>query len=144
MTVVQGNPAPAMASGTASSSPAMPEEGMARLMRELRGLAHDYLALATLEARLTVDTVLRMVILAIVTAVLLVSAWLALVGAAVLGLIGLGLAPALAMLVPAVASLLLALFGWRRIRHQGLSLGWPATQRAIGPAPVAASEEMAT
>ena len=143
MTVAQDNPAPAMASDTASPSLGLPEEGTARLMRELGGLAHDYLALATLEARLSVHTVLRMVILAIVTAVLIVSAWLALVGAAVLGLIGLGLAPSLAMLLPAVASLLLALAGWRRIRRHGLSLGWPATQRAIRLAPAGACEEVA-
>lgn len=141
MTVVQDSPAPAMAGDDASPSSAPPDEGMARLIRELRGLADDYLALAALEARLSVDTVLRMVILAIVTGILLVSAWLALVGAAVMGLIGLGLSPALAMLLAAAASLLIALAGWRRIRHQGLTLGWPAMQRAIRPAAVGSDEE---
>lgn len=146
MTVAQDNPAAAVASDTASPSPGLPDEGVGRLIREFRGLAHDYLALAALEARLSVDTVLRMVILAIVSAILLASAWLTLVGAAVLGLIRLGLAPALAMLLAAVASLLMALAGWRRIRYQAGTLGWPAMQRAIRPAPApgAANEEVAT
>lgn len=130
MAGVQDNPAPPMAGETASPSPGLPDEGIAHLVREVRGLAHDYLALAALEARLSVNTLLRMVILAIVTAVL--------------GLIGLGLAPALAMLVPAVASFVMALAGWRRIRHEGLSLGWPALQRAIRLAAAGASEEAAT
>lgn len=125
-----------MASEKASSSPGLLGENMSRMVRELRELVHDHLELATLETRLSVNTLLRMAVISIVTALVLVSAWLALVGAAALGLISIGLAPGLAMLLLAAANLLLALAGWLWIRHNSHRLGWPATQRAIKSAPV--------
>ena len=102
-------------------------------MRELRELAHDHIELAALETRLAVRTALTMLMVAIFTATLLVSAWLALVGAAVLWLVGIGLAPAVAMLLPGAANVLLASFGWLYMRRKLRSLGWPATQRLIKP-----------
>jgi hypothetical protein len=78
-----------------------------------------------------------MAIVAIVTAIVLVSAWLALVGSMVLGLIGIGLVPAVAMLLLATANVLLAVAGWLWIRRGALSLGWPATLRLIKPPPAA-------
>lgn len=113
---------------------------MIRLTHELRALARGHLELAALETRLSVITALRMAIVAIVTAIVLVSAWLALIGSAALGLIGLGLAPAFAMLLLAGANLLLAFVGWLSIRHKSRSLGWPASQRAIKPPSVAESK----
>jgi hypothetical protein len=64
-------------------------------------------------------------IVAIVTAIVLVIAWLALVGSAALGLIGLGLAPAFAMLWLAAANLLLAFVGWRIVDPTGLAARGP-------------------
>jgi len=133
----QDNGPPVMASDTASPSPELLDNDMRNVARELRGLAHDHIELATLETRLAVRTALGMTMLAVVTAIVLVSAWLALVGAAVLGLIGMGLAPAFAMLLLGAANLLLALFGWLRIRQKLRSLGWPATQRLVKPPPAA-------
>jgi len=104
---------------------------MNRLAHELRALALDHIELATLETRLSVRTLLQMAVIAIITAIVLVSAWLALVGSAALGLIAIGLSPAIAMLLLAAANLLLALAGWLRIRYVSQWLGWPATQRAL-------------
>lgn len=130
-----------MASDTTSPSPGALHADMTRLVSEFRELAHDHLELATLETRLSVITVVRMAIIAIVTALVLVSAWLALVGAAVLGLISIGVAPALAMLVLAAANLLVGFVGWLRIRRLSNWLGWPATRRAIKQDPVVAKAQ---
>jgi hypothetical protein len=107
-------------------------QGVIGLTHELRDLAHDQLELATLETRLTVNSVLTMAVIAIVMAVLFVSAWLALAGAALLGLIDLGLAPSVAMLVLVPANLLLTYVGWIMIRRRSEKLGWPATLRSLG------------
>jgi hypothetical protein len=108
-------------------------DGVIVLTRELRELLHDQLELAVLETRLCLDGVIRMVVIAVVTAVLLVSTWLALIGAGLLALIGIGLTPAIALALLAAANLLLALCGWFLIRHTGSNLGWPATLRLLKP-----------
>lgn len=110
---------------------------MHQLTQELRALAHDHIELATLETRLAFLSALKMAIVAIVSAIALVGVWLALMGAAALALISLGLAPVLAMLLVAAANLLLAFVGWLYVRKKSRSLGWPATQRAIKPPPAA-------
>lgn len=120
-----------------SASSAFPDKDTRQLFHELRELAHDHLALATLEARLSVTTLLRMVVIAIGTALVLVSAWLGLIGAAALALIGSGLAPVAAMLLVAMVNLLLAVAGWLLTRHISRWLGWPATLRSIRPASLA-------
>lgn len=109
-------------------------ENMGQLVHEFRELAHDLIELGTLEARHSVNTLLRMGVISIITAVALVSTWLALLGSAGLGLVSIGLSPAIAMLMIAAANLLLALIGWLKVRHLSHWLGWPATQRAIKPA----------
>lgn len=120
-----------MASDTAAASPGLLDGNMDRLVHELRELAHDYIELVTLETRFSVTTLLRMAVISVFTALVLVSAWLALVGSAALGLVGIGLSPMLAMLLLAAANILLALVGWLRIKRMSHWLGWPATQRAI-------------
>lgn len=133
-----------MASDSTSSSSEFLDGNMGRLVSELRELAHDHIELAALETRLAVSAVVRMAIIAVVTALVLASAWLALVGSAALALIGIGLSPALAMVCVAAVNLLLAFIGWLRIRQLSHWLGWPATQRAIRPAPVADTTHGAT
>jgi hypothetical protein len=108
-------------------------DGVIVLTQELRELLHDQLELVVLETRLCLDGVIRMVVIAIVTAVLLASSWLALIGAGLLVLIGIGLAPAPALALLAAANLLLALCGWLLVRHTGSNLGWPATLRLLKP-----------
>jgi hypothetical protein len=106
-------------------------QGVIGLSHELRDLAHDQLELATLETRLTVSSVMTMAVLAVAMAVLVVSAWLALAGAALFGLINLGLAPWVAMLLLVVANLLLTFLCWSMIRRKSHKLGWPATLRSL-------------
>lgn len=114
-------------------SPGLLDASMSRLFHQFRELAHDYLELVTLEARLSVNTLLRMAVVSMVTALVFASAWLALVGAAGLWLNGMGMEPVWTMLVLAAVNLLLALMGWLWMRRMSHWLGWPATQRAIKP-----------
>ncbi len=108
---------------------------MSRLVAEVRDAAHDYLELVTLETRLTVTMLVRIAIVGVFTALLLVSAWLALLLSAVLGLITVGVSPVLAALLVAGSNLLFALAGWFWIKRLSQWLGWGATQRAIKSAP---------
>lgn len=128
---------PQMASDPASPSPpplSVPlDEQLIRVTNELREQASDYLELAALETRFAVSTALSAVVIAVCTAILLVSAWMALVGAAALGLIGVGLPPVFAMLLVAAVNLLLAAMSWLRIRQKLRSVGWPAMQGLAKP-----------
>jgi hypothetical protein len=65
-------------------------EEIKSLWRALHGLAHDELTLAALETRLAAGSLVTMIAAGGIVAVLLVSAWLGLVGAVVLLLIGIG------------------------------------------------------
>lgn len=116
-------------------------EDVLRFAQDVRHLAHDQLELLAAETRASVHHALAMAVIAIVMAVVLVSAWLGLIGALVLVLMSLGLAPVFAMLVFALANLLLLPIGWLLLRRQGRAFGWPATLRTLKPAPgiVAAS-----
>lgn len=123
---------------TASETPAPPPdlgEHAASIARELRGLVHDHLELATLESRLLVHRLLRMAMIAVFSALVLAGAWFALTGAAVFVLISSGLAPAVAMALLAAANVLLALGGLLLLRRTSARLGWPATQRTLKPVP---------
>jgi uncharacterized membrane protein YqjE len=125
-----------MASDSASPSPSgAPPVDLGRLIGEVRGLAHDHLELATLETRLSVNTLIRTGMIAIFTGLALVTAWLGVLGAAALGLMRFGVAPVVAMLVLAAANLLAAGIGWVWMKRLSQWLGWPATQRAIKSAP---------
>lgn len=126
---------PPVAASDASAPPPDFGEHAASFAREVRGLVHDHLELATLESRLIIHRVLRMAILAIFSALVLAGAWFALAGAAVFVLISLGVTPAMAMALVAVANVLLALGGWLLIKRTNTRLGWPATQRTLKPQP---------
>ena len=113
-----------------------PLDDLSALQRELRALVHDQLQLAGLELRLAAHSVMTMIAAAVSIGALLVVAWLALLAAAGLGLVGMGLAPALVLLL--LAALTLALAGLLRVlvRHRSRDLGLPASLRALKP-PVA-------
>lgn len=113
-----------------------PLDDLSALQRELRALVHDQLRLAGLELRLAAHSVMTMIAAAVSIGALLVVAWLALLAAAGLGLVGMGLAPALVLLL--LAALTLALAGLLRVlvRHRSRDLGLPASLRALKP-PVA-------
>lgn len=126
---------PPVAASDASAPPPDLGEHAASLAREVRGLVHDHLELATLEARLFIRRVLGMAMIAVFSALVLASAWLALAGAAVFMLISLGVAPPTAMALLATANVLLALGGWLLLRRTSARLGWPTTQRMLKPSP---------
>jgi hypothetical protein len=138
MELQQDSP-PVMTTAPPASSPGLTED-VVRLSNELRELVHDQIELATLETRLVVNSLLSMAVIAIVAAVLLVSTWLALAGAAMLALVSVGLAPTVAMLLMAGANLVLALLGWMMLRHKSSNLGWPATLRMLKPRATAGRE----
>ena len=122
-----------VAASDASTPPPDLGEHAANFAREVGGLVHDHLELATLESRLLVHRVLRMAVIAIFSALVLAGAWFALAGAAVFVLINLGVAPALAMALLAAANVMLALVAWLLLRRTSARLGWPATQRTLKP-----------
>lgn len=124
---------PPVATSDASAPPPDLGEHAASFARELRGLVHDHLELATLESRLFIRHVLRMAVIAIFAALVLTGAWFALTGAAVFVLINLGVAPAIAMALLAATNVLLALGAWVLLRRTSARLGWPATQRTLKP-----------
>lgn len=128
-----GNNPHMMAGDSGSPSSGFLNENTGRLVHELRELVHDQLELVTLEAKLSINTLLRMAIVGMVTAVVLTSVWLALMASAALALVTSGLAPGLAMLVVAAANLALAAGGWLWLSHMSQSLGWPTTQRGLKP-----------
>src|SRR5512134_3243417 len=74
------------------------------LWHELRGLVHDELRLAALEARLAGRTLVTMVGAGLMIGVLLVSAWLGLLAAVALWLISIGVPASIAILLGVAAN----------------------------------------
>jgi uncharacterized membrane protein len=110
-----------------------PLEDLGVLQREVRRLIHDQLKLVALELRVAAHSLMSMITAAIFIGALLVLAWVGLMGATGLGLIGLGLAPALALLVVTALTVILALLIGVFIRHRSRDLGFPATLRTLKP-----------
>jgi hypothetical protein len=105
------------------------------LWDELRGLAHDQLALAALETKLAGKSLVSMIVAGVMVAVLLVSAWLGLIGAAVLWLVSLGVMTIIAMLLAVAANLVFALMLYGVIRRQSRHLQFRGTLRSLRPGP---------
>jgi hypothetical protein len=101
------------------------------LWNDLRGLAWDHLQLAALETQRAGKSLVNMVIYAVAAALLLVSAWLALLGAIVAGLIALGLNASVALLLVAASNILAALVLYQLIRRSSQYLRFPATLRSL-------------
>ena len=101
------------------------------LWQSVRGLGSAHLKLATLEMRLTGESLVTMIAAGVMASVLLVSAWLVLVAVAVLGLVNYGFSASVAMLIAMAINLLVAwlLYGVARRRSQ--LLGFPATLRSL-------------
>jgi uncharacterized membrane protein YqjE len=113
------------------------------LGRDLRGLVHDHLSLAALEARQAGESLVSMIALGVLVAGLLLSAWFGVLAAAALALMdsGASVSPIAAILVTVVINLLLALVLayalFRRRRH----LQFPATIRSLSPKPAPETEQ---
>jgi Putative Actinobacterial Holin-X, holin superfamily III len=121
-----------------------PLEDLGVLQRELRSLVHDQLRLVALEFRLATQSLMSMITAAVFIGALLVLAWVGLMGAAGLGLIGLGLAPPLVLLVLTALTVIPALLLGAFVRHRSRDLGFPATLRTLKPsAPGAGDRESA-
>lgn len=119
-----------------SSDPAPPPEpGLLEqtgaLGLELLGLSHDFLQLAALETLYTGQCLVGMMRAALIMALLLVSAWLSLLGALVLALIQSGLTPSTAMLFGAFANFMLAAAAYAVLQTLAKRAGWSATLRAL-------------
>ena len=126
----KGEPA---ASGSAPPGDSGLLEDAKSLWHDLLGLAHDQLTLAALETRLAGKSLVTMIAAGIMVAALLVSAWLGLVGAAVLWLISIGVTASIAMLLAVAANLVFALIVYDVIRRQSRHLQFPATLRSLRP-----------
>ena len=115
--------APAGAPGLSASALA--------LWDDLRGLAHEHLQLAALEARRAGESLVSMLAYAIVAGVLAASAWVGATGALVLWLIDCGIAASAALLLAAFLNALGA-FGFAlAIRRKSRFLSFPATVRSL-------------
>lgn len=110
-----------------------PLDDVILLAQDLRGLLHDQLQLVACEARLAVRSLCAMLAAAVIIGLLLVTAWLGVLGAAVLSLVSFGFAPASAMVVLAALNLLLALLAFGVVRRHSHRLGFQATLRSLKP-----------
>lgn len=131
---------PCNTDATPTASP--PEPGPAQstlledagtLTREYRATVLAWLEVVALETRLAAGTLINMIVLAVGIAVLLLGAWLTLIGAAVLALMHQGLSPTLAMLAATMINLAAAALVFFNLRRQGRRIGWPVTLRALKP-----------
>ena len=76
-----------------------------------------------------------MIAAGVMVAALLVSAWLGLLGAVVVWLVGIGVATSIAILLAVAVNLVLALILYDVIRGQSHHLQFPGTLRSLRPMP---------
>jgi len=103
------------------------------LWHELRGLTHDRFRLAALETQRAGKSLVDMIVAGIMVAVLLISAWLGLLTAAVLRLVAHGMVASSAILLAVAFNLLLTLLLFGVIRRKSRHLQFPATLRSLQP-----------
>ena len=113
---------------------AVPQEAKL-LWQELRGLAHDRLELAALETQRAGESLVAMVVAGMLVAGLVLSAWLGVLGVALLALTSLGvMAIGSALLLAVALNLAIALVLWRHIGRLSHDLRFPANGRSLEPA----------
>ena len=105
------------------------------LWHELRELTHDRFRLAALETQRAGKSLVDMIVAGIMVAVLLISAWLGLLTAAVLRLVAHGMVASSAILLAVAFNLLLTLLLFGVIRRKSRHLQFPATLRSLQPMP---------
>lgn len=110
-------------------------EDVQSLLHELLGLTHDRLLLAALETRRAGESLVSMLVAGVLVAVLLSSAWLGLMAAALLGLIENGIPASSAILLAVAFNLLLALILFGVIRRKSRYLQFPATLHSLQAKP---------
>ena len=109
------------------------------LWRDFTALAKDHLELALLETQRAGKSAVNMLVYAIGAALLLVTAWLALLAAIVLGLAELGLHPAFGALIVVGLNVAGAYVLYRMIRKDSENLRFPATVRSFSKRATAAA-----
>lgn len=114
------------------------------LWSDLRGIAQDRLQLAALETRVAGESLARMVGAGVLAALLVVTAWLAIVAAIAVALIAAGVPTAIALLIVAIANIGGAVALYFMIRKLAHNLSFPATVRSLrkDPPGVAAPKEL--
>lgn len=128
-------------SPTAEPSPVKPAddsglmEGALTIWQEFAALLHDCLHLAVLETKLAGQNFLMMIALALLVAMLVGSAWLGLVAAAIISLIHQGVWIGNAVLLGVLANLVAALVLGMLMRNRSRHLQWAATLRTLRPVP---------
>lgn len=110
-------------------------EEVRSLWQELRGLTQDRFHLAALETQRAGESLVAMIIAAVMFAVLLSGAWLGLMAVAVLVLIENGVAATTAILQAVVLNVLIALILYGVMRRKSRYLRFPATLRSLQPLP---------
>ena len=110
------------------------------LWREGSALFQDRLQLAALETRLAGESLVTMIVAGLIVAVLVVAAWLGLMGAAILMLVGFGVGAGTALLLGVLVNLAVALALCQVIRGKSRHLLWAATLRSLRPSPAATDE----
>ena len=105
------------------------------VLHEFQGLAHDRFRLAALETRRAGESLVGMFVAGVMVAVLLISAWLGLMAAAVLALVENGLEASSAILLAVACNMLLALILCGVIRRKSRYLQFPATVRSLQAVP---------
>lgn len=120
---------------TREAQPGVLQEAQ-RLWHELRAMAHDQLTLVALEARLAGESLVHMLIAGVAIAVLLISAWLGLMAAGIVWLVGLGVLAPAAILGAVLAHLIGAAILYAWLRKQSRHLQFPSTLRSLRPLPV--------
>jgi hypothetical protein len=105
------------------------------LWDELRGLSVDRIRLAALEMQRAVDSLVSMIISGVMIAVLLLSAWLGTLAAAVLVLIENGITASSAIFLAVAANLFLTLILFAAIRRKRRFLQFSSTLRSFQPLP---------
>jgi len=111
-----------------------PLDDLGSLPAELIRLVKDQLQLAALELRLAGRSLTAMITAAVFLGALFLLVWIALLASTGLGLVAIGLPPAVVMLVLAVLSLALAWLLRVYIRRKSADLGFPGTLRSLSPA----------
>ena len=105
------------------------------LWHELFGLTRDRFLLAALETRRAGESLVTMIVAGVLIAFLLSSAWMGLMGVAVLGLIENGIILNSAIMLAVAFNLLLVLILCRVMRHKSRYLQFPATLRSLQTTP---------
>lgn len=118
------------------SEPPPLERALGRLWDEMRALVNDQLLLASLEARRSVSTMVRIVILGLVCAALLLGAWAVAMMAVLMWLLDSGMSSAAALMIVMGSTFLLAAAMLWLTRRSLDQVGFPATLRRLASAPL--------